>query len=163
MRPRICISDRFPDTADTTLKIHTLRTTALINISIFVQSISLVQLFMTPRTVARQPPLSWDFPGKNTGMDCHSILQGIFLTQGLNPRLLHHLHWQADSNTVSPKNCSPSLTFWPSLAPNSSLQVLPAALGHVVVCLLQKLGQWVACLFRLYNKGGDSVSQEVLF
>ena len=56
MRPRICISDRFPDTADTTLKIHTLRTTALINISIVVQSVSLVQLFMTPRTVARQPP-----------------------------------------------------------------------------------------------------------
>ena len=53
MRPRICISDRFPDTADTTLKIHTLRTTALINISIVVQPISLVQLFMTLRTVAR--------------------------------------------------------------------------------------------------------------
>ena len=62
MRPRICISDRFPDTADTTLKIHTLRTTALINISIVVQSVSLVQLFMTPRTVARQPPLSMGFP-----------------------------------------------------------------------------------------------------
>ena len=61
MRPRICISDRFPDTADATLKIHTLRTTALINISIVVQSISLVQLFMTPRTVARQPPLSMGF------------------------------------------------------------------------------------------------------
>ena len=31
----------------------------------------------------------WDFPGKNTGMGCHSFLQGIFLTQGLNPHLLH--------------------------------------------------------------------------
>ena len=27
----------------------------------------------------------WDFPGKNTGVGCHSLLQGIFLTQGLNP------------------------------------------------------------------------------
>ena len=27
-------------------------------------------------------------------MGCHFLLQGIFLTQGLNPRLLH---WQADS------------------------------------------------------------------
>ena len=30
-----------------------------------------------------------DFPGKNTGMDCHALLQGIFPTQGLNPGLLH--------------------------------------------------------------------------
>ena len=28
-------------------------------------------------------------PGKNTGVDCHSLLQGIFLTQVLNPGLLH--------------------------------------------------------------------------
>ena len=30
-----------------------------------------------------------DFPGKNTGEGCHSLLQGIFLTQRLNPGLLH--------------------------------------------------------------------------
>ena len=28
-------------------------------------------------------------PGKNTGVGCHFLLQGIFLTQGLNPGLLH--------------------------------------------------------------------------
>ena len=28
-------------------------------------------------------------PGKNTGVGSHSLLQGIFPTQGLNPRLLH--------------------------------------------------------------------------
>ena len=28
-------------------------------------------------------------PGTNTGMGCHSLLQGIFPTQGLNPGLLH--------------------------------------------------------------------------
>ena len=39
----------------------------------------------------------WDFPGKNTGVGCHFLLQGILLTQGLNLRLLHFLHWQADS------------------------------------------------------------------
>ena len=32
---------------------------------------------------------SWDFPGKNSGVDCHVLLQGIFLTQGLNAFLLH--------------------------------------------------------------------------
>ena len=30
---------------------------------------------------------SRDFPGKNTGVGCHFLLQGIFLTQGLNPCL----------------------------------------------------------------------------
>ena len=31
----------------------------------------------------------WDSPGKNTGVDSHSLLQRIFPTQGLNPCLLH--------------------------------------------------------------------------
>ena len=31
----------------------------------------------------------WEFPGKNTGVGCHALLQRIFPTQGLNPRLLH--------------------------------------------------------------------------
>ena len=31
----------------------------------------------------------WDFPGKNTGVGSDFLLQGIFLTQGSNPRLLH--------------------------------------------------------------------------
>ena len=35
---------------------------------------------------------SWDSPGKNTRIGCDALLQGIFLTQGSNPRLLHLLH-----------------------------------------------------------------------
>ena len=31
----------------------------------------------------------WDFLGKNMGVDCYFLLQGIFLTQGLNPGLPH--------------------------------------------------------------------------
>ena len=31
----------------------------------------------------------WDFPGKNTGVGCHFLLQEIFPTQGLNPSLPH--------------------------------------------------------------------------
>ena len=30
----------------------------------------------------------WGSPGKNTGVDSYSLLQGIFLTQGSNPHLL---------------------------------------------------------------------------
>ena len=40
----------------------------------------------------------WDFPGKNTGTGCHSLLQGIFPTQGSN---LHLLYWQVDSLPLS--------------------------------------------------------------
>ena len=32
----------------------------------------------------------WNFPGKNTGVGSHSLLQGIFPAQGLNPRLLNY-------------------------------------------------------------------------
>ena len=31
----------------------------------------------------------WDFPGKNTGVGCHFLLQGVFLTQELNLHILH--------------------------------------------------------------------------
>ena len=31
----------------------------------------------------------WDSPSKNTRVGCHFLLQGIFLTQGSNPGLLH--------------------------------------------------------------------------
>ena len=38
------------------------------------------------------PLYPWDSLGKNTGVGCHSFLQGIFPTQGSNPCLLHLLH-----------------------------------------------------------------------
>ena len=31
----------------------------------------------------------WNFPGKNTGVGCHFLFQGIFPTQGSNPGLPH--------------------------------------------------------------------------
>ena len=36
------------------------------------------------------PPGScpWDSPGKNTGVGCHALSQGLFPTQGLNPSLI---------------------------------------------------------------------------
>ena len=39
----------------------------------------------------------WDFPGKNTGVGCFALLQGIFPTQGPNPRFLCLLHGHTDS------------------------------------------------------------------
>ena len=52
-----------------------------------------------------RPPGSsvhWDFPGKNTGVGCHALLQGTFLTQGSSPRLLQLLHRQASSLPLAP-------------------------------------------------------------
>ena len=35
--------------------------------------------------------------GRSTGVGCHSLLQGIFGTQGSNPHLLCLLHWWVGS------------------------------------------------------------------
>ena len=43
-----------------------------------------------------------DSPGKNTGVVYRALLQGIFPTQGSNPRLLHLLHWQEGSLLLVP-------------------------------------------------------------
>ena len=43
-----------------------------------------------------------DSPGKNTGVGCYPLLQGIFPTQGSNPHLLCLLHWQAGSLPLAP-------------------------------------------------------------
>ena len=58
-------------------------------------------------TVAHQAPLSMGSPGKNTGVGSHALLQGIFLTQGLNPCLLCHLYWQVDSLPLAPPGKPP--------------------------------------------------------
>ena len=62
-----------------------------------------VSLFSTPWTVAHQDPLCpQDLPGKNTGVGCHFLLQGIVPIQGLNPSLLCLLHWQVGSLPLVP-------------------------------------------------------------
>ena len=51
--------------------------------------VSHVQLFAIPWTVTTRLLYPWNSPGKNTGVGCHSHLQGIFPTKGLNQGLLH--------------------------------------------------------------------------
>ena len=57
-------------------------------IYIAVESLSHVRLFCEPTNYSRI------FSGKNTGVDCPFLLQGMFPTQRGNPCLLH---WQASS------------------------------------------------------------------
>ena len=50
----------------------------------------------------------WDSPGKSTGVGCHFLLQGIYLTQGSNLSLLH---WQVG--------------FLPLAPPGNPLRIIP--------------------------------------
>ena len=74
-------------------------------IKVKVKSLSHVRLFADPMDCSL---LGSSVRGKNTGVGCHSLLQGIFLTQGLNLGLLHcrqtlyHLSHQGLKQTRSP-------------------------------------------------------------
>ena len=83
--------------------------TCFLTSSMKVKSLSLVWLFATPWTIAYQAPGPWDFPGKSTGVCCHFLLQGIFLTQGSNLDLLH---------------CSRCFTVWATRKSTSSMLLL---------------------------------------
>ena len=75
-----------------------------------VKLLSCVQLFAAPWTITYQRNLVWDFPGKSTGVGCHSLLQGIFPTQGLNPglplcrQMLYHLSHREATVALMVKN-----------------------------------------------------------
>ena len=62
-----------------------------------------------------------DFTGKNTGVGCHLLRPGIFLTQGRNPRLLHLLALAGRFFTSEPpgKPCSSCLRSYKSQTSNS--------------------------------------------
>ena len=47
--------------------------------------LSCVQLFGTPWNVTCGLLCPWNLPGKNTGVGCHALLPGNFLTQGSDP------------------------------------------------------------------------------
>ena len=87
----------------------------------------------------------WDFPGNNTGVGCHFLLLGIFLTQGSNLCLLL---WQVEDSLLLSHLGSPplhilfpnylqysislSLTGWP-LPVSQTLQTLPHLLQAEVL------------------------------
>ena len=92
---------------------------------------------MIPWTIARQAPWSpWDSPGKNTRVGCHSLVQGIFPTQRLNPGLLHCrrilYHWSHQGSPRTPKEgLKTRSSKCPSLRPGSrSWQSIASATLH---------------------------------
>ena len=69
----------------------------------------------------------WNFSGKNTGVGCHFLLQGIFSIQGLNPglqhrgQILYHLSHQGRQRSSEP-GIKPA---FPALAGGSFTTELP--------------------------------------
>ena len=60
--------------------------------------------------IVRRLLCPWDSPVKNPGMGCcHFLLQGIFHTQGSNPRLLCLLRWQVGSLPLAPPGKLPTV------------------------------------------------------
>ena len=78
----------------------------------------------------------WDSPGKNTGVGCCTLLQGIFLTQGLNSCLLKILycrwilyHW-ATGETPSLSHLTPNTGLWESVIVFLKLRILLVTVQH---------------------------------
>ena len=63
---------------------------------------SRVRLFETRWAVPARLLCLCESPGKNTGVGCHALFQGIFLTQGSNLCLLCLLLWQVGSLPLAP-------------------------------------------------------------
>ena len=93
----------------------------------------------------------WDSPGKNTGMDCHSFLQGIFPMQGSNPGFLHcrQIPYH-QSHQGSPELCLPRANYkvmgrfspvWRAGMPN-----LHIVQGELYCVLCSELSKWtISC------------------
>ena len=84
----------------------------------------------------------WDFPGKNTGVGCHFLLQGIFLIQGWCPHVLH-CRWILNhlSHEGSPKKM---LSLFSHSVVSNSLQPHSFPVLHHLPELAQNHVHWVS-------------------
>ena len=125
-----------------------------------VQSFSRAQLFATPWTVAHQVLCPWGSPGKNTGVGCHFLLQGIFPTPGLNSVLLH---WQADSLPLSHQRSPPtpfSQGCWPASVYSVEAEMETTASS---LPLLSSKAKWAAPLSPAPHHASPSILWPAFF
>ena len=71
--------------------------------SVRAQSLSRVQLLRPHGLRPSRLLCPWNFPGKNTGVGCHSFSRGSSCPRVQTPSLLHLLLWQVNS---LPTTCS---------------------------------------------------------
>ena len=107
----------------------------------------------TPWTAARQAALCpWAFPGENTAVGSHFLLQGIFPTQGSDPHLLHCRQfftcevWDLEKSLCSKHHLMISFQNWAFLKldlGNSGFSIwgsLPVWRLSLFVCFLTSVG-----------------------
>ena len=120
-----------------------------------------VRLFAMPWTVVTRLLCPWDSPGKNTGVGCHALLQGIFPTQGSS---LYLLHWEWILYSLSGKYIQSTTAYkwtqgyipiirtltviWPALPRARDYSWFPWSLpvsfrSSLVLCPLQAEGVWI--------------------
>jgi len=86
----------------------------------------------------------WNSPGKNIGVGCHSLLQGIFPTQGLNPRISSiagRLYTVCENHLFWSPFILPSLFDLRSLTSTLTLLLHPYlshSISHQALCILRK-------------------------
>ena len=115
----------------------------------------------------------WDFPGRDTGVGCHFLLQGNFLTQGSNPGFLHcrqilyHLSSERSQTRVKNDTCTsahPSQLLIlllrqlnTSASNRLSLWTFPlGVLTHFTLLFIQQLS--VACLLWARSMMGAGIT-----
>ena len=119
------------------------------------QLLSCVQFFVSPWTETRQDSLSrlvCQFPSKNIGVGCHSLLQGIFPTQGLNLCLLCLLLWQVGSLPPAPPGKFKHFSSL-SLFPQMEKREIPSCSENL--CVMSELNQ---CQF-----GGSTIVDDFAY
>ena len=107
-------------------------------------------------------PCPWGSPGKDAGVGCRFLFQGLFPTQGSNLSLLHLLHWQAGSLPLAPAG---KPTFKCSqLQPNWSTSQCPSSCHPFSSKLFY---QWSALIFarsaRLFKSTSLSLIHLVIY
>ena len=112
-----------------------------------------VWLFVMLWTVAHQAPLPWDSPGKNTGVNCHLRLQGIFPTQDrtyvsyifcIARWVLYHYHHQA-----SP--IAPCKWIFPNLLKNKNNKMCSLLVLYIIHGLSVCIAHWDVLLAGIHS------------
>ena len=98
----------------------------------------------------------WDSPGKNAGVGCHALLQGIFPAQESNPCLLPLPHWLAGSLQLALPE-KPQNHLWYQL--KNFWYLLPKS--KVIITFLHShkkgFGQWKVWLLSILMISGESI------
>ena len=117
------------------------------------QSLSRVLTLVTHGLYPARLFCSWDSPGRNTGVGCYFLLQGIFLTQGLNPHLLNcrqilYLlsHLGSPIRTLILWNQGPTLMMSFNLNLNYFLTPNTVTLCDISIYILEKTVQSIALM-----------------